>query len=123
MADNIDDLIQRIHQLDINQKRIISELVDELVDEDRSASTARGAAVAPNIGIRTQPRRQNHNFISGNGTPLAIGDRVEILTTRKVGRAGDIAEVQKFNKKYVAVTILASGRSTQRDAKYLDFIE
>ena len=126
MAQNIDKLIEKIQKLDINQKRVICELVDELVDENRrgsTSSTTRGTVVTPNVNVRTQPRRPNHNFISGNGVPLSVGDHVEILTTRKVGRAGDIRQVDKFNKKYVAVTILASGRSTQRDSKYLDFIE
>ena len=54
---------------------------------------------------------------------MAVGDRVEIQTTRKVGREGDIAEVDQFNRQYVAVTLLESGKSTQRTSKYLKFIE
>ena len=79
--------------------------------------------MAANTGICTQCRVPNHNYISGDGVPLSIGDRVEIRTTWTVGRSEDIAEVNKFNKKYMAITILSSGRSTQRDSKYLNFIE
>ena len=125
MSDKVNGLIERIQKLDLNQRRIINELIDELADEpqNRSNRAVRGTAVAANVGIRTQPRVPNHNYISANGVPLSIGDRVEIKTSRKVGRSGDIAEVSKFNKKYVAITVLSSGRSTQRDSKYLDFIE
>ena len=125
MPEEIDQLVQRIQKLDLNQQRIINELIDELIEDTNNVKTdnARGTVVGPNTGIRTQRKLPNHNFISKDGVPLSVGDRVEVLTTRKVGRSGDIAQIDQFNKKYVAITILASGRSTQRDSKYLNFIE
>ena len=47
---------------------------------------------------------------------------MEILTTRKVGKEGDIAEVEKFNRAYIAVRILQSRETAQRLGKYLRFL-
>ena len=126
MSESVNSLINKINRLDINRRTLVTELVNELVSNDEQAVTeqqTRESAIAPNVGVRTQPRKPNHHYISEDGVPLAIGDRVEIRTTRKVGREGDIAQVQKFNRKYVAVTILRSGESTQRVSKYLRYLE
>ena len=122
MPQEIDQLISRISKLDLNQQRIISELVDELT-EDNSAEKRRAHSIGPNVGVHSQPRIPNHNFISEDGIPLAVGDRVEIQTTRTVGKYGDIAEVTKFNKSYIAISVLRNGRNTQRASKYLKFVE
>ena len=124
MSSELNELINRIAKLDINQQRILRELVDELVEDTATPDTEeRDSTIAPNTGVRKQKRIPNHNFISKNGIPLAIGDRVEITTTRKVGRAGDIAQIVQFNQKYIALTILASSKATQRAGKYVNFLE
>ena len=122
MPRDLDQLISRISKLDINQQRIISELVDELAEDSKNGGT-RGHTIAPNTGARARPRVPNYNFVSKDGTPLAVGDRVQIQTSRKTGKYGDIAEVTQFNKSYVAITILDTGASTQRASKYLQFLE
>ena len=119
---DLNKLINKINRLSINNRNLINELVDQL-GEDTTTTTTRGESIAPNRGVRQLPRRPNHNYISRNGVPLAAGDRVEILSNRKVGRDGDIAEVSHFNKTYVAIRILATGANTQRASKYLDYIE
>ena len=126
MSNDLQHLISQISKLNINKRNLVTELVNELAESNQGATTrreVRGSLVAPNVGVRTHPRWPNHNFISKYGVPLAVGDRVEIQTTRKVGREGDIAEVDQFNRQYVAVTLLESGKSTQRTSKYLKFIE
>ena len=126
MSTELDELISRIEKLDINQQRILGELVEQLIDKKQqtTASATASQRVAGSTGTAGRPqRRPNHNFISRNGVPLAAGDKVEITTTRKVGRYGDLARVDKFNQKYVAITILSSGKGTQRASKYLNFVE
>lgn len=118
----LDALVNKINNLSITNRNLISDLVDQL-SNDGTAPEPREASVAPNTGVRRFPRRPNHNFISKNGVPLASGDRVEILTSRKVGREGDVAEVTHFNKTYVALRVLATGAGTQRASKYLHYIE
>ena len=119
---NVDELVNKINRLSISNRNIITELIEQL-GEGSTNTAARASEIAPNRGVRQFTRRPNHNFISKNGVPLAPGDRVEILTTHKVGREGDIAEVSHFNKTYVALRILATGVNTQRASKYLDYIE
>ena len=122
---DIKELVSKINSLNIRQKRIIEEIVDEIIVQEEAQPTrdARGSTVAPNTGIHTLPRQPSNRFITEQGVPLAIGDRVEILTTRRTGREGDIAEVQQFNRLYVAVRLLRNGANMQRAAKYLRFIE
>ena len=122
---DIEDLVTKISSLNIRQQNIIREIVDEIADQNdtQSNNSTRGSEVAPNRGVRTLPRVPNYKFISKGGIPLAVGDRVEIQTTRRTGRKGDIAEVEQFNKLYVAVRLLENGAPTQRAAKYLRFIE
>ena len=119
---NIDDLITRISSLSLRQQRIISDVVDEIAQQEVNPTT-RGNEIAPNTGVRLLPRVENPKFVSKNHIPLSVGDRVEILSSRKVGTTGDIAEVEVFNKLYVGVRLLHSGKSTQRASKYLRFIE
>ena len=127
MTTELNNLIQRIEKLDINQQRIIGELVEELVGKkkrERETSSVGGRSATPQRElVRQRDRFPNHNFISKNGVPLEVGDKVEITTSRKVGRDGDVAKVDKFNQKYVAITILHSGKPTQRASKYLNFLE
>lgn len=119
---NINDLVNKISKLSIGKRNLISELVEQLGDSG-SVNTQQAKEIAPNSGVRLLPRRPNHNFISKNGVPLAARDQVEIKTTRKVGRDGDIAEVSHFNKTYVALRILATGKSTQQASKYLEYLK
>ena len=119
---DINDLVNKISKLSIGKRNLITELVEQLGDNE-IARPQRAEEIAPNQGVRLLPWRPNHNFISKNGVPLAAGDRVEIKTTRKVGREGDIAEISHFNKTYVALRILATGKSTQRASKYLEYLE
>ena len=126
LMSDIEQLVNKIQNLDIHKRQLVSNIVNELSTTSRSSSSApppRSSLVAPNIGVRTHPRKPIHNYVSQDGVPLAIGDRVEIQTTRKVGSEGDIAEINQFNRKYIAVTILHSGKSTQRASKYLKYIE
>lgn len=133
-----EDLVIRISKLTLNQRRLITEILDEFALEDNidnsgsSSSSSipepptdglRGTALGPNSGIRSVQRKPNFNFISANNCPLSIGDRVELLTTRVTGRSGDLAIVIKFNKKYVAVELVHNKAVTQRASKFLAFIE
>ena len=119
---DINNLIAKLSELSVRQQRIIEDIVDEISNQDEN-QTQRGAQIAPNQGVRLLPRQPNYKFVSKNCIPLAIGDHVEILTTRRVGRNGDLAEVEVFNKLYVGVRIISSGVPTQRASKYLRYIE
>ena len=125
MSNELDGLISKISKLDINQQRLIEELVDEITDGDQQGIVEgeRRATIAPNAGVRKQPRVPNHNFISKNGRPLSVGDRVKILTTRKASTKGDIAQVVQFGAKYAALRILHNNKPTQLASKYLKFLE
>ena len=120
-----EELVQKIQRLSINQQSLVKELVEELVSKGSKSRTAhhRGSDIAPNSGVRLLPRTEQKRFKSRNEVYLAVGDRVEILNTRSVGREGDVAEVVQFNKAYVAVRILSSGKVAQRSGKYLSFLE
>ena len=121
---DLEDLISKISTLSINQQRIVAEVVDEIRQENANSGAAiRGTEIGPNTGVRLLPREPNQKFISSNKVKLAIGDRVEVLTTRKTGREGDIAEVTVFNRLYVGIRLLGNGAKTQRASKYLRFIE
>ena len=114
----INSIIDKFEKLNIRQQQIVSDLIEELnnqqeTDTDQQIPIRRG----------NTDRRENHNFISSNGQPLAIGDRVQLLTTRKTGRRGELARVTKFNKLYVAIRLERNDSITQRASKYLKFIK
>ena len=121
MSKEIRELASKISNLDINRRRIIADIVDKLLSTNQPTTEA--AAPATRTNTITRARRPNHNFISKDGVPLAGGDIVEILSTRKVSKTGDLAEVAKFNRLYVGLKILSNRRTTQRADKYLRFVE
>ena len=105
-----DDLIERIKALNINQKELVSKLIDEITSD-----TVKTAPILTNQIV-------NHNLPTKEGTPLAIGDRVRILNNRKTGKNGDIATIVKFNKIYVAIKLDKNRSHTQRSSKNLELI-
>lgn len=133
-----EDIIARLQNLTIHQRRIIREIIEELEgntppsaeretqDQQGTAAPireARDSTLGPNSGIRRLARQPNFAFISSDGTALALGDRVRILTTRRTGRAGDIAVITQFNRSYVAIKLLRNDSPTQRASFNLVFIE
>ena len=122
---DINNLITKISTLSLRQQCIIKDVVDEISQEENAEASGnrRGTQLGANQGVRLLPRVPNSKFVSKNHIPLAVGDRVEILTTRRVGRSGDIAEVEVFNKLYMGIRLLENGASGQRAAKYLRFIK
>ena len=123
---DIEELAAKIRGLSIKQHQIIEDVMNEISrqgNENTLEDTRQGTEVGPNTGVRLLPRRPNNKFVSSNDVPLSVGDRVKILTTRRIGRSGDLAEVEVFNKLYVGIKLLETGISGQRAAKYLRYIE
>ena len=110
--------IAKFEALSIKQQQLVTEIVDELT-ENHSIGSKEDNKEHTNAHRRIN-RSANHNFISSNGIPLAIGDRVKLLSTRKTGKKGDTAEIIKFNKLYVAVKLEKNRSVTQRASKYLE---
>lgn len=108
----IDDFIQKFNNLNISQQRLVSDLVEEITTKNEEQ----------NVVPTSVNRRPNHKFISSNNIPLAIGDRVRVLNSRKTGKHGDTAIVKKFNKLYVAIELDSNGSITQRAAKNLELV-
>lgn len=126
-----DELITNLSKLTIHQRRLISEVVVELLqqDEQQESTTAqvtndsRGSTLGPNLGSRRLPRAPNHQFVDTNSVPLSIGDRVEILNSRRTGKTGDIGEVTRFNRTFVAFRVARTGSIGQRASFNLRFLE
>ena len=80
MSKEVNNLITISSKLNLNQWRIINELVEELTESEQGGPTqstrnkARGQIIGPNVGVRTQRRIPNHKFISKNSAPLASRD-------------------------------------------------
>lgn len=126
------ELIQSLRQLSINQQRLIKEVVAQLVAQERTSGTeavdrqprtVRGSTLGTNHGIRRLPRATNQQFLDVDGKALALGDRVELLNSRRTGKTGDIGEVTKFNHSFVAFRVLRTGTIGQRASFNLRFIE
>ena len=116
---DIDNLIQKIHTLNIQQRKTVSEVIEAITSCE---STTVEPKVIPTIS--TKPKRVvNDLFISSNGAALAVGDKVIILNNRKTGKKGDTAVITKFNKKFVALILTRNQSYTQRDAKNLELIQ
>ena len=117
-----EDLIEQFQNLNIEQKQLIKDLIQELTITNNNNNTTNQQNTNSNHRNRRN-RIPNSNFISSDRTTLAIGDRVQVLSTRKTGSyGGDIATVVKFNKKYVAIQLVKNDSRTQRDSKYLLFL-
>ena len=109
---------------------MIGEVLAEFDSENNTEVATRrpppdhqGSTIGPNRGIRLSPRQPNLAFRDSIGLPLALGDRVSINNMRRTGTAGDLAEIVKFNRIYVAVKVLRTGSSIQRSSANLTFIE
>ena len=113
-----EELLQQFQNLSITQRQLVKDIVQELSNNNENNDEA-----YTDIQERVQTRIPREDFVSADGTPLAIGDKVQILSTRKTGRYGDTATVIKFNKKYVAVELDRNRSITQRDSKYLRYIQ
>jgi len=116
-----EDLIQQFRNLNINQKQLIRDIVQELTSANEN-NNEDSINQQENNNTRRNVRIPRDDFISSDGTPLAIGDKVQILSTRKTGRYGDTATIVKFNKKYVAIELDRNNSITQRDSKYLRYL-
>ena len=116
--DETEDLVRQFEGLNIEQQQLVRDLIREITSNNNNIET--------NTDHRNQQERPNRTpndrFISSDGTALAIGDKVQILTTRKTGRYGDTATIIKFNRKYVAVQLDRNNSITQRDSKYLIYL-
>ena len=119
---DIEDLADRTSTLSLRQQRIISDIVNK-ISQQEGESTEQGTQLGPNTGVRLLPRTPNPKFVSKNHIPLSIGDQVEVLTTRKMGRNGDTAEVEVFNKLYVGIRLLGNSKATQHASKHLHYIK
>ena len=114
---NIDELVQKIRNLNLQQQQLVTNLVDEIASSDTSDT----------LSTRTQvtqvTRTQNVFFVSSNGAALSIGDKVRVLNTRKTGKHGDIATIVKFNRTLVAIQLRKNKSHTQRASKYLELVQ
>ena len=104
------DLVQRIEKLSIHQKQLVSDLIDEITNNSED-----------NTDNKERKRIGNPHFVTPNGTALAIGDTVKVLSNRKTGKHGDLATIIKFNKTLVAIQLQKNGSHTQRASKYLEY--
>lgn len=104
----IDELVQKIRNLNLQQQQLVANLVDEIAPSD----------IPPTRNQVT--RTPNSSFVSSNGAALSIGDKVRILNTRKTGKHGDIATIIKFNRTLVAVQLHKNKSHTRRASKYLE---
>lgn len=70
----------------------------------------------------TKTKKKTRNvfdkFCDRNGSPLAIGDKVTLLSSGFNGKSGDIAHVVKFGTKFVVIKF-PNGRTTTRKSKNL----
>ena len=117
--DNINEVISKLHNLKLEQQQLVAKLITEISasNQDYKAPSNRKR------NDRNKSKRyENPHFISSNGVALAIGDKVRILSNRKTGKYGDLAEVIHFNKKYVAIQVVRNQSNTQRASKYLEFV-
>jgi len=116
--DETEDLVRQFEGLNIEQRQLVRDLIREITANNNNTET--------NTDHRNQDEQRdrfpNNKFISSDGTALSVGDKVQILTTRKTGRYGDTATVIKFNRKYVAVKLDRNNSITQRDCKYLLYL-
>lgn len=126
------ELILRIRSLSLQQRKVVSDVITELnnvpneepeTSRDNEEATARRRTLGPNEDARLLPRQPKARFVDDAGISLSIGDRVRINNTRKHGKTGDLAEVVKFNRTYVAVEIFTNGVITQRSSNNLTFLE
>ena len=111
---DIDDLIQKIRNLNLQQQQLVTNIVDEIASSNTVPTTHQVARVS---------RAPNHAFISSNGLALSIGDRVRVLSSRKTGKYGDTATIIKFNKTLVAIELHKNRSQTQRASKYLELLQ
>ena len=116
---SIDDIAQKFQHLNIDQKQIVTKLIEEL-----SAKPYNNSPSTTNLhhtGINRSIEHDN-KFISASGKTLATGDTVQILTNGRTGKTGDSATIQRLNKKYVAVKLHRNSSTTHRAAKNLEVI-
>ena len=111
----IDEITNKLQQLNIEQQDLVIQLINEISDNTASTHNSqsiqsRSTAVVEGI------------YVSSNGIKVTIGDKVRILTTTKTGRRGDTATILHLNKKYVAIKLDKNGSHTQRQASNLFLI-
>ena len=109
--ENEDKLIEKFRNLNIQQQRIILNLVDEFAETPSNDT---------NVIERTRESKRKPiatQFRSVDGTEINIGDTVKILNDRKTGKTGDTGTVLKFNKKFVAIRLHKNRSFTQRAGK------
>ena len=117
--ENINDVITKLRNLNLDQQQLVAQLITEI----SATNTTNTPSSTQNSDKHfSNKRNANPHFISSNGVALAIGDKVRILSNRKTGKYGDLAEVIHFNKKYVAIQVVRNQSNTQRASKYLEFV-
>ena len=104
--------VAKFQKLNINQQQLVVNIVDKIAENQ--SNDKGGDFEIINDNSTNQTRIVNHNFIGSEGTPLAIGDQVEILTSRKTGRKGVTAQIMKFNKTYVTIKLEKNRNETQQ---------
>ena len=111
--DEHNELIEKLQSLSIEQQQLVQDLVDQLVktnDDNRDTVNA------------TYTSETNIDRIDNQGNTLSIGDKVEILTTRRTGIRGDTAVIVKFTRRFTEVKLDRNGSPTHRRSKYLSKI-
>jgi hypothetical protein len=117
-----DGLIDKLIKLNLQHEREIIETTNmHRAERERLLALIAGEAEGdhndPDTGERTL-RQPWDKFKDREGTPLAIGDAVRLLTEGRTGKYGDKATVVKFGHKLVIVRV-ASGITTTRNCKNL----
>lgn len=105
-----DELIEQIQNLTIQQQQLVTDLVQEL---QRSNNPNENTATALYKSDTTVSR------VDCDGNRIVVGDKVEILTTRRTGHRGDTATVVKFTREYTTVQLDRNGSETNRMSKHL----
>ena len=118
-TNNINQIVTKLKQLDLNQQKLIEALIDEINTKGTSIPETHKVATTH---IKASTRKPNGKFTSANGIDLSVGDTVRVLNNRKSGKNGDIATIVQFNKQLVAIELQKNQTITRRASKYLDFV-
>ena len=102
---NIDELIEKTKRLNLHQRQLVANLIDEITNREESAPSR----------VKVESKDKDCRFTCSKGHPLKVGDTVCILNNRKTGKRGDLAKITQFNRTLIAQKLEKNGSYTQRD--------
>ena len=109
--DNYEELIKKLKDLNIKHEQETQSILDKQRAERDCLVEKFGEDIKQTNKKKT--RKTFDRFRDSNDKPLAINDRVTLLTSGLNGKRGDTVRVVKFGTKFVVIKF-TNGRTTTR---------